>query len=48
MASRARELARPGAAHAVAQVSRALLDRGASMDLLAPLSTNRGESAYLM
>ena len=48
MACRARELARPGAAHAVAQVSRALLDRGASMDLLAPLSTNRGESAYLM
>jgi processive 1,2-diacylglycerol beta-glucosyltransferase len=48
MASRARELARPGAAHAVAQVSRALLDRGASIDLLAPLATNYGESAYLM
>ena len=48
MASRARELARPGAAHAVAQISRALLDRGASMDLLAPSSASYGESAYLM
>jgi processive 1,2-diacylglycerol beta-glucosyltransferase len=48
MASRARELARPGAAHAAAQVSRALLDKGASMDLLAPLSAKSGESAYLM
>ena len=48
MASRARELARPGAAHAVAQISRALLDRGASMDLLTPSSASYGESAYLM
>ena len=48
MACHARELARPGAAHAVAQISRALLDRGASMDLLAPSSASYGESAYLM
>jgi processive 1,2-diacylglycerol beta-glucosyltransferase len=48
MASRARELARPGAAHAVAQVSRAFLDRGASIDLLASMPASYGEVAYLM
>ena len=48
MASRARELARPGAAYAVAQVSRALLDRGASIDLFAPMPTGSREAAYLM
>jgi processive 1,2-diacylglycerol beta-glucosyltransferase len=48
MASLARQLARPGAAYAVAQVSRALLDRGASIDLFAPMPTGSREAAYLM
>ena len=48
MALHARELARPGAAHAVAHVSRAFLDRGASIDLLAPMQAGSGEAAYLM
>ncbi|MGD0694558.1 MAG: glycosyltransferase [Terriglobia bacterium] len=45
---RARELARPEAAHAIAQVARALLEKGSYIDLLATPGTRPGESAYLM
>ena len=45
---RARELARPDASHAVAQVSRAMLEKGTYIDLLATPSPRSGESAYLM
>lgn len=48
MARRAREAARPGAAHSVAQVSRAMLEKGTYMDLLATPQLRSGESAYLM
>jgi processive 1,2-diacylglycerol beta-glucosyltransferase len=48
MARRAREVARPDAAHAIAQVSRAMLDRGSYIDLLATARSWPGESAYLM
>jgi processive 1,2-diacylglycerol beta-glucosyltransferase len=48
MGKRARELARPDATHAVAQVSRAMLEKGSYIDLLAAPSTRSGESAYLM
>jgi processive 1,2-diacylglycerol beta-glucosyltransferase len=48
MARRARELARPEAAHAVAHVARALLEKATYIDFLAPLPTRSGESAYLM
>ncbi len=48
MSQRARELARPDAAHAVAQVARALLDKETFIDLLAAPPSRSGESAYLM
>ncbi len=48
MAQRARELARPDAAHAVAQVGRALLERATYIDLLGTTPVRSGESAYLM
>ncbi len=48
MSQRARELARPDAAHAVAQVARALLDKETFIDLLAAPPSRAGESAYLM
>jgi processive 1,2-diacylglycerol beta-glucosyltransferase len=48
MARRARELARPEAAHAVAHVARALLEKATYIDFLAPPPTRSGESAYLM
>jgi processive 1,2-diacylglycerol beta-glucosyltransferase len=48
MARRARDVARPDAAHAIAQVSRAMLDRGSYIDLLATSRSRSGESAYLM
>ena len=48
MSRRAREIARPDAAHAVAQVGRAMLERGSYMDLLATTHFRPGESAYLM
>lgn len=44
----ARELARPDAAHAIAQVARALLEKATYIDLLASPPARPGESAYLM
>lgn len=48
MARRAREIARPDAAHSIAQVSRAMLEKGTYIDLLATPQPKSGESAYLM
>lgn len=48
MARRAREVARPDAAHAIAQAGRALLEKGTYIDLLATPPARSGESAYLM
>ena len=48
MRGRAREWARPDAAHAIAQVARALLDKAAYIDLLAAPPARSGEAAYLM
>lgn len=48
MARRARELARPDAAHAVAQVGRALLEKATYIELLASPRMRSGASAHLM
>ncbi len=48
MARRQRDLSRPDASHAVAQVGRALLEKAAYIDLLAPPPLRSGESAFLM
>jgi processive 1,2-diacylglycerol beta-glucosyltransferase len=48
MRRQARELARPGAAFALAQAARALIDRGTYIDLLASPTGRSEESAYLM
>jgi len=48
MARHARDAARPGAADAVAQVSRALLERATYIDLLSSPPPSSGESAYVM
>ncbi len=48
MARRAADLARPDAAHAIAQVARAMLEKGTYIDLLATPPRRVGESAYLM
>ncbi len=48
MKRRGRELARPDAAHAIAQVARALLETSTLIDFLAPPPARSGESAYLM
>jgi len=48
MRLREREMARPDAAYAVAQVARALLDKDTFIDLLAAPLPVSGESAYLM
>ncbi len=48
MARRAKELARPDAAHAVAQVGRALLERATYIDLLATALVRPVNSAYVM
>jgi processive 1,2-diacylglycerol beta-glucosyltransferase len=48
MRRRAGELARPGAAYALAQVARALLDRATYIDLLASPPARSADSAYLM
>ena len=48
MGRRGRDIARPDAAHAVAQVGRAMLERGTYIDLLATTHVRPGESAYLM
>jgi hypothetical protein len=41
-------LSRPDAAHAIAQVSRALLEKSTYIDLLATPPSRSGESTYLM
>jgi processive 1,2-diacylglycerol beta-glucosyltransferase len=48
MARRARELGRPEAAHAIAQVGRALLETASYIEFLGAPPTRSGESAYLM
>ncbi|MHB8654341.1 MAG: MGDG synthase family glycosyltransferase [Terriglobia bacterium] len=48
IAQRARELSRPDASHAIAQVGRAMLEKGTYIDLLATPPMRIGESAYLM
>jgi processive 1,2-diacylglycerol beta-glucosyltransferase len=48
MGHRAHELARPAAAHAVAQMAVALLDTASYIDFLATPPARPGESAYLM
>ncbi len=48
MAQKARDMARPDAGHAIAQVARALLDKAAYIDLLAMPPVHSGETAYLM
>jgi processive 1,2-diacylglycerol beta-glucosyltransferase len=45
---RAREWSRPDAAHAIAQVAMALLEKATYIDLLASPPQRSGESAYLM
>ena len=45
---RAREVARPDAAYAVAQVARALLEKATFIDLLAAPPPGTGDSAYVM
>jgi len=45
---RAREWSRPDAAHAIAQVAVALLEKATYIDLLATPPQRSGESAYLM
>jgi hypothetical protein len=48
MSRRQRDLSRPDAAHAIAQVSRALLEKSTYIDLLATPPSRSGESTYLM
>ncbi len=48
MRRRAREQSRPDAAHAIAQVVAALLEKATYIDLLASPLLRSGESAYLM
>lgn len=48
MRRRAREWSRPDAAHAIAQVAVALLEKATYIDLLATPPPRSGESAYLM
>jgi processive 1,2-diacylglycerol beta-glucosyltransferase len=48
MSRRQRDMSRPDAAHAVAQVSRALLEKATYIDLLATPPSRSGESTYLM
>jgi processive 1,2-diacylglycerol beta-glucosyltransferase len=48
MRGRAREWSRPDAAHAIAQVVTALLEKATYIDLLATPPQRSGESAYLM
>jgi processive 1,2-diacylglycerol beta-glucosyltransferase len=48
MARRAKELARPDAAYAVAQVGRALLEKASYIELLASPGVHPSDSAYVM
>jgi processive 1,2-diacylglycerol beta-glucosyltransferase len=48
MSRRQKDLSRPDAAHAIAQVGRALLEKSTYIDLLATPQARSGESTYLM
>ena len=48
MSRRQRDLSRPDAAHAIAQVGRALLEKSTYIDLLATPQSRSGESTYLV
>ena len=48
LSARGKEMARPDAAYAVAQIARALLEKATFIDLLAAPLPASGESAYLM
>jgi len=48
MSRRQRDMSRPDAAHAVAQVGQALLEKSTYIDLLAARPARSGESTYLM
>jgi processive 1,2-diacylglycerol beta-glucosyltransferase len=48
MSRRQKEMSRPDAAHAIAQVGRALLEKSSYIDLLATPPSRSGESTYLM
>ncbi len=48
MSRRARELSRPDAAHAIAHVARALIEKATYIDLLATPPVRVGETAHLM
>jgi processive 1,2-diacylglycerol beta-glucosyltransferase len=48
MSRRQRDLSRPDAAHGIAQVGRALLEKSTYIDLLATPPPRSGESTYLM
>jgi len=48
MVKRHREMARPDAAHAIAQVGRALMEKTGYMDLVAIPPRRSGDSAYVM
>jgi processive 1,2-diacylglycerol beta-glucosyltransferase len=48
MSRRQRDMSRPDAAHAIAQVGRALLEKGTYIDLLATPPSRSGESRFLM
>ena len=48
MSLRQRDMSRPDAAHAIAQVGRALLEKSTYIDLLATPPPRSGESMYLM
>jgi len=48
LSRRQKDMSRPDAAHAVAQVGQALLEKGTYIDLLATPPSRSGESSYLM
>ena len=48
MSRRQRDLSRPDAARAIAQVGRALLEKSTYINLLATPPSRSGESTYLM
>jgi len=48
MSRRQRDMSRPDAAHTIAQVGQALLEKSTYIDLLATPPSRSGESTYLM
>jgi hypothetical protein len=48
LSRRQKDMSRPDAAHAIAQVGQALLEKGTYIDLLATPPSRAGESTYLM